>query len=386
MNEIMNAKYRMYRRQRGVFYLFDRHTGQRESLQTADENEARRLLHARNEAHQQPLINRQIARAYLAVGDPQITRRTWAQVMAEIIKLKNGVTQTRWQVASKDHAFQSLRDLPVFETQAEHFLRALERGGVATNVFLRRIHNFALDMGWLPWPVLPKKQWPKVEYGAKRAITAEEHQRIVQREPNPERRWFYELSWLLGGSQGDLAKLNAEDIDWDRRVVSYRRQKSKTMAVMHFGEEVAALLRQLPSAGPLFPYLRTVRAGDRATEFKQRCRGLGISGVSLHSYRYAWAERARVAGYPERFAQEALGHNSKAVHRAYARHAQVTVPSLEEYEHQRAERKVIPFPRQPDTAAPSHLQGDQPVVETPSGTPAAALPAPTSAPLSRSAG
>jgi integrase len=75
-----------------------------------------------------------------------------------------------------------------------------------------------------------------------------------------------------------------------------------------------------------------VRAGDRATEFKQRCRQLKIEGVSLHSYRYAWAERARTAGYPERFAQEALGHNSKAVHRAYAKHALVKIPSLEEYE------------------------------------------------------
>jgi integrase len=44
--------------------------------------------------------------------------------------------------------------------------------------------------------------------------------------------------------------------------------------------------------------------------------GLGIKGVTLHTYRYAWAERAKCAGYPERFAQEALGHNSKAVHRA----------------------------------------------------------------------
>jgi hypothetical protein len=67
-------------------------------------------------------------------------------------------------------------------------VRVLERGRVATNVFLRRVHNFALDMGWLPWPVLPKKQWPKVEYGAKRAITWEEHRRIVEREQNPERR------------------------------------------------------------------------------------------------------------------------------------------------------------------------------------------------------
>ena len=79
-------------------------------------------------------------------------------------------------------------------------------------------------------------------------------------------------------------------------------------------------------------HLGTVRAGDRATEFKQRCDGLGISGVSLHSYRYAWAERALKCGFPERFAQQALGHNSKAVHRAYAKHAEVTVPSLADWE------------------------------------------------------
>ena len=36
--------------------------------------------------------------------------------------------------------------------------------------------------------------------------------------------------------------------------------------------------------------------------------------------------------YPERFAQEALGHNSKAVHRAYAKRALMKLPSLEEYE------------------------------------------------------
>jgi integrase len=56
--------------------------------------------------------------------------------------------------------------------------------------------------------------------------------------------------------------------------------------------------------------------------------GLRIKGVSLHSYRYTWAERAKQCGYPERFAQEALGHNSKAVHRAYARQAKVRLPSL----------------------------------------------------------
>lgn len=35
---------------------------------------------------------------------------------------------------------------------------------------------------------------------------------------------------------------------------------------------------------------------------------------------------------PERFAQAALGHNSKAIHRAYAKRAEIVVPSLEDYE------------------------------------------------------
>jgi integrase len=73
--------------------------------------------------------------------------------------------------------------------------------------------------------------------------------------------------------------------------------------------------------------------------------GLGIKGVRLHSYRYAWAERARRAGYPERFAQEALGHNSKAVHRAYARKAKVIVPSLVSYESKDKDAKLLQLPQ-----------------------------------------
>jgi hypothetical protein len=63
---------------------------------------------------------------------------------------------------------------------------------------------------------------------------------------------------------------------------------------------------------------------------------LGITGVTLHSPRCAWAERAKTAGYPERFAQEALGHNSKAAHRADAKRALMKSPSLEDHEQQAA--------------------------------------------------
>ena len=104
------------------------------------------------------------------------------------------------------------------------------------------------------------------------------------------------------------------------------------MSLIAFGNEVAAILKTLPSAGELFPALARIHERHRAKMFIKRLKTVGISGVSLHSYRYAWAERAMAAGYPERFAMQALGHSSKAIHRAYAKKAQVTIPPLENYE------------------------------------------------------
>jgi integrase len=328
----MKQRYRIFRRENGVYYSLDSLTKKRNSLNTADREEARRLQNALNEACQQPAVNLQIAQVYLQHSDPEFARRTWQFVMDKMGETKAGSTKKRWDTAMKDKAFDQIRALALIKTQAEHFLDAMHKGSVSTNVFLRRIHNFALDMNWIPRSIIPKRQWPAVHFKEKRAVTCEEHQAIIGREQNLERKKFYELCWHLGGSQGDIASLKAEDVDWENRTISFTRQKTGVPVILHLGAEALNALEDLPGAGLLFPYLARVRAGDRATEFKQRCVGLGIHGVSLHSYRYAWAERAKTCGYPERFAQEALGHNSVAVHRAYAKRAKVKLPSLEEYE------------------------------------------------------
>ena len=198
----MRQRFRLYRRKKGGrYYIHDDVTGKQESLGTNDRATAVRVFHSKSEATKQPAVNLQIARAYLAAGDPQIATRNWQFVMEEMVKLKKGETQRRWQSAIKDKAFDTMRHLPVLETRPEHFLRVLETGKVSTNVYLRRIHNFALDMTWLPWPVIVKRQWPKVQFKDKRAITWEEHQAIVAREQNPERKAFYQLAWHLGASQ-----------------------------------------------------------------------------------------------------------------------------------------------------------------------------------------
>jgi len=128
------------------------------------------------------------------------------------------------------------------------------------------------------------------------------------------------IRWLsvapLVASQSDIAALKGKEVDWTNGPMSFTRKKTGVPVLVHLGGEALNLFKDLPGEGPLFPYLARVRAGDRATEFGQRCHQLGIKGGTLHSYRYAWAERAKTVGYPECYAQKALGHNSKAVHRA----------------------------------------------------------------------
>jgi integrase len=238
------------------------------------------------------------------------------------------------------------------QTRPEHFVQGLEAGSASTNTFLRRLHNFALALAWLPWPLLGKPQWPTVRYRDKRALTRTEHQAILAADSDPERRAFYALAWQVGAAQGDLAARRAENVDWAHRIISFSRRKTGTLTVLRLGEDVVAMR---PAAGPLFPRWSQLSASERACRFARRGRRLKIVGVSLHSYRYAWAERAKMAGYPERFAQEALGHKSKAVHRAYARKARVELPPLEEYEKLRAEQKVIRLPVQ--SSAPVTAKG-----------------------------
>ncbi len=351
----MPQRYRKFQRAWGTFFAFDNLTGNSVTLKTKNKIEAERKVQAMNQAESQPAMNLGLARVYMNGADPKLVTRTWQEVMEGIVAQKSDETRRRWEVAIKDRNFDCIRNRPVAETRPEHFIKALSDGKVSSNVYLRRVHNHALGMDWLLKPVIPRLQWPKPLFKGKRAITVEEHQAIIEAEAAAaernrgsrnsdrphyaERRDFYELLWHTGASQSDAAFLLAEDIDWQNQTICYSRKKLKSRgttvikpALIRFGKEIAEILKRRPEKGPLFTYLRTVRPGDRATEFKQRCEGLSIKGVSLHSYRYAWAERALKCGYPERFAQQALGHNSKAVHHAYAKHAEVTVPSLDDWE------------------------------------------------------
>lgn len=341
----MKNRYRLYRRGRGAFYYaHDSLTGKQESLRTRSRAAALRLMAARNAAVEHPQLNLALARTYLTAHDPKMITRCWQEVMDFYASRGRDSSRDRSARAFKGAAFDHLRHRVIVETVADDFLIVMKNRGPSIAHYLRRLQNLALDLGWLAWPVLVKAAWPKLPGVTKRAITEEEYRAILVSEGNEERSRYYRLLWEIGSAQMDAAMLAAEDIDWQEMTLNYSRQKlqdGSEPCVISIGPTLAALLRELPDSGPLFPNLRFLGSKERAAEFRRRCRVVGISGITLHSFRYAWAERAYSRGYPERFAQAALGHASKAIHRAYARGAKVKCPSLEEFG--KTTNRIIPF-------------------------------------------
>jgi integrase len=345
VEKTVQQKYRLYRRRNGVFYWQENDSQKQGTLSTSDKREAERLLNAMNESHRQPTLNLGLARAYLAAHDPKMPTRTWQAVIDEMATHGIPTTQDRCARGFRSKAYDAIRNKPLVQTTGADLLAIIHANGNCVAHYLRRLHNLAVDLGWLAWPILAKRAWPKIRSQSKRAITAEEHGAVIASEKNPERRAYYELLYETGAAQTDAANLTVENIDGTNGILVYHRKKlgpHSEPARLTIGRKLRALLQLLPHSGDLFPNIKRTSANHRSAEFRRRCRVAGITGVSLHSYRHTWAQRAKVCGYPQRFAQEALGHNSCAVHEAYAKGALVILPALDDYEEVQAS-KVIPL-------------------------------------------
>jgi hypothetical protein len=190
--KIMQERFRMFRRAGGNFYAKDKITGRSESLGTSDRTQAKQLLAARNQAAAQPQLNRTMAKAYLSAKSPDLLTRTWADVMAHYSVTGVESTRKRKATAFRSRPFAHLHALPLLDTEAAHLLAVLEheRAGNSAHHYLRRLHNYALHLGWLLMPIMADAAWPEVRKRKFTAITEDEHRRIVYRERNVERRLY----------------------------------------------------------------------------------------------------------------------------------------------------------------------------------------------------
>jgi hypothetical protein len=161
----MKNRFRLMQRglRGGIFYCIDSHTRKRESLGTQDANDAAQILLAKNQAVRQPALNLQMAKAFLSASDDELGKRTWQHAINALVDTKHNSTKARWLRSVKHRAFDRIRERLLIETRAEDFLAVLKTGTLSTNLHLRQLQNFALDLGWLPRAVIPRRQCPRSE-------------------------------------------------------------------------------------------------------------------------------------------------------------------------------------------------------------------------------
>ena len=76
----MKNRFTLFRRGK-VFYFEDRETKLQKSLYTQDLGEARKIIQAKNDAINQPMMNLVMAKTFLAAKDPKLITRTWEDVL-----------------------------------------------------------------------------------------------------------------------------------------------------------------------------------------------------------------------------------------------------------------------------------------------------------------
>jgi integrase len=330
-------RYRIFKRNSGIYFLEDNKTGKQESLRTLDKSHAQRVAFARNESERIPAGHRQIGIGYLQAGDPKIRIRKWTDVAdafcAQPVKES---TKRRKLNAMKDPALRPLMSMILIETLPEHLLDVLAKGTVSTNCFLRKLHNLAKKLKWLPEEILTRGTWPVIRHKQNRAITREEHERILTVTPTEERRQYYRVLWETGASQSDIAQLTGDRVNLEEGTMTFHRVKMdgrKAGSVyLTMGPTLEEIITDLLMPGLLFPTLSQVGENDRSTAFAKQCIKAGVEGVTLHSYRYALIQRAKACGFNKRHAMAMVGQSREKTHDLYADGGAMTVPSLEEWE------------------------------------------------------
>ena len=291
----------------------------------------------------------ELGRAHLNLVDPQLSKRTWGELMTHWVngeQLAASTVERRERCMDKG-VFPLLKDRLLCDLSVEPLIsQHLPAMGTFAKKSLRHLQNHAIALGWILHPIVKPihtKMNPKNKR-VTRAITSEEHEAILERldegannvwpmtvlKHGQERIDYYTCLFLTGAAQTDGANLKASNIDWKKKELVFHRQKTKERCSIAISGRLEKLLKSLPDRGRLFPNIAKMDQNKRAGDFRRIRIACDIEdGVSLHSYRYHMAEFCAIKGMPIRFAQMILGHASKTVALAYAKHCPMAAPNPE---------------------------------------------------------
>jgi integrase len=126
----------------------------------------------------------------------------------------------------------------------------------------------------------------------KRPITSDEHHRLITSIKSWRWRCFLKLLWETGADQDDVVCFRIEHLRGD--LLEYNRFKTNERVVILLPAYIQDILNRAAcgrDTGWFMPMIKNMDSSDRESFFLNECLKLGIHGLTLNSYRHAWAER-----------------------------------------------------------------------------------------------
>jgi integrase len=191
-------------------------------------------------------------------------------------------------------------------------------------VILRRLFNLARK-----WNLYDGKnpvdgvQMPRVDNQRTEYLTGDELSRLLATLddwPYPETAAFIKFALLTGLRRGELFKLEWNDVDFERLLVTLRNPKGGTTRTLPVNSAALNALRELPTSAP---YVFPGENGKQRTDFKgcwQRVRkAAGLpEGFRFHGLRHHFASTLVSNGVDLSVVRELLTHKDMSTTQRYA--------------------------------------------------------------------
>lgn len=189
---------------------------------------------------------------------------------------------------------------------------------------LRRILNIALRQGWLaknPFNSGDSLIDVSAERRREKILTLEEESKLLSACEHPKRRHLIPLIIALldtGARKGEMLKLVWSDVDFERRLITFRALNTKTLQTRRVAmtERLFREFMRMWEESKRDEYARIFKiVNDVRKTFGAACEEAGIEvgglkGISLHSLRHSAAVRLVKGRLPIEIVGRILGHTS----------------------------------------------------------------------------
>lgn len=142
----------------------------------------------------------------------------------------------------------------------------------------------------------------------RRAMDVETRQKLWEACRTDRERLVLRILEATPFAAGMVAILTREDFDFERKIITVRREKTGRVVCVPAPDSLLDLVFSLP-AGPLFPkWAHVTTPGNRVSKLIHFLAKRAGAEISSHDFRHTYATDAVQEGFDLRTVQELLGH------------------------------------------------------------------------------